>query len=172
MGDAQLVAGAIVGRQECFETPAERHQRTVHALAHRWLGDHAGGDEVVEATFVQACTHLVDFREDASLRSWPDGIALDQVRTEQRREQTVPLADVPESDLPQADDVPVGGRLRDRAAASIGRLPPRQHAVVTLRIVSDLPFKEAARIEGISENSAKVSDHHTVTRLRERLRRG
>jgi hypothetical protein len=44
--------------------------------------------------------------------------------------------------------------------------------VVTLRIVGDLPFKEAARLDGISENSANVRDHHTVTRLREWLRRG
>jgi RNA polymerase sigma-70 factor, ECF subfamily len=175
VGDAQLVAGAIAGRQECFETLVERHQRTVHALAYRWLGDHAGADEVVQAAFVQAYTHLVDFRGDASFRSWPYGIALNQVRTlqrNQRRERTVPLADVPEGDLPQADDVPVGGRLRDRLAASIGRLPPRQRAVVTLRIVGDLHFKEIAPLEGISENSANVSDHHTVTRLREWLRRG
>jgi len=104
VGDAQLVAGAIAGRQECFEL-VERHQRTVHALAYRWLGDHAEADEVVQATFVQAYTHLVDFRADASFRNWPDGIAL-------------------------------------------------------------------TRLEGISENSANVRDHHTVTRLREWLRRG
>jgi DNA-directed RNA polymerase specialized sigma24 family protein len=102
-------------------------------------------------------------------------VRCDQVRTLQRNqrcERTVPLADVPEGDLPQADDVPVGGRLRDQLVASIGRLPPRQSAVVTLRIVGDLPFKEIARLEGISQNSAKVSYHYAVTRLREWLRRG
>ena len=175
MDDAQLVAGAIAGRQECFETLVERHQRTVYALVYRWLGDHAGADEVVQATFVQAYTHLVDFRGDASFRSWLYGIALNQVRTlqrNQRRARTVPLDDVAEGDLPQAEDAPVGGWLRDRLADSIGRLPPRQRAVVTLRVVGDLPFKEIARLEGISENSAKVSYHHAVTRLREWLRRG
>jgi RNA polymerase sigma-70 factor (ECF subfamily) len=68
--------------------------------------------------------------------------------------------------------VPVAGRLRDRLADLIARLPPRQRAVVTLRIVGDLPFKEIARLESISENSAKVSYHHAVTRLREWLGRG
>ena len=97
MDDAQLVAGAIAGRQECFETLVERHQRTVHALVYRWLGDHAGADEVVQATFVQAYTYLVDFRGDASFRSWLYGMALNQVRTlqrTQRRERTVPVEDV------------------------------------------------------------------------------
>jgi RNA polymerase sigma factor (sigma-70 family) len=173
--DAQLVAGVLAGRRECFETLVERHQRQVHALVYRWLGDHAVADEVVQASFVQAYTHLVDFRGDATFRSWLYGIALNQVRTLQRtrrRERTVPLDEVPEGDLPRVEGAPVSGRLRERLADLIGRLPPRQRAVVTLRIVGDLPFKEIAKLEGISENSAKVSYHHAVTRLREWLRRG
>src|SRR5262249_39549857 len=117
--DAQLVAGAIAGRHECFETLVERHQRPVHALVYRWLGDHAVADEVVQATFVRAYTHLVDFRGDASFRSWLCGIAINQVRTLQRsrrRERTVPIDDVPEGDLPQVEGTTVSGRLRDKLA--------------------------------------------------------
>jgi RNA polymerase sigma-70 factor (ECF subfamily) len=173
--DAQLVAGAIAGRQDCFETLVERHQQSVHALVYRWLGDHAGADEVVQATFVQAYTHLVDFRGDATFRSWLYGIALNQARTLQRnrrRERTVSIDDVAEGDLPQVEGASEGGRLRDRLAGFIARLPPRQRAVVTLRVVGDLAFKEIARLEGISENSAKVSYHHAVTRLRKWMGRG
>ena len=166
MDDAQLAAGAIAGRQECFDTLVERHQRMVHALVYRWPGDHAGADEVVQATFVQAYTHLVDFRADASFRSWLHGIAVNQVRPLQRtrrRDRTVPLADLPEGDLPQGDDVPVGGRLRDRLVASMGRL---------CRGSASCSRSGFARLEGIRKNSAKVSDQHAVTRLREWLRRG
>jgi RNA polymerase sigma-70 factor (ECF subfamily) len=177
--DAQLVAGAIAGRQECFETLVERHQRSVHALVYRWLGDRAVADEVVQATFVQAYMHLVDFRGDASFRSWLYGIALNQARTlqrDRRRERTIPIDDVAEGDLPQvqgaSEGASEGGRLRDRLAGFIARLPPRQRAVVTLRVVGDLPFKEIAKLEGISENSAKVSYHHAVTRLRKWMGRG
>jgi RNA polymerase sigma-70 factor, ECF subfamily len=173
--DAQLVAGAIAGRQECFETLVERHQRPVHALVYRWLGDRAVADEVVQATFVQAYMHLVDFRGDAPFRSWLYGIALNQARTlqrDRRRERTIPIDDVPEGDLPQVEGASEGGRLRDRLAGCIARLPPRQRTVVTLRVVGDLPFKEIAKLEGISENSAKVSYHHAVTRLRKWMVRG
>jgi RNA polymerase sigma-70 factor, ECF subfamily len=173
--DAQLVAGAIAGRQECFETLVERHQRPVHGLVYRWLGDRAVADEVVQATFVQAYMHLVDFRGDAPFRSWLYGIALNQARTlqrDRRRERTIPIDDVPEGDLPQVEGASEGGRLRDRLAGCIARLPPRQRTVVTLRVVGDLPFKEIAKLEGISENSAKVSYHHAVTRLRKWMVRG
>jgi RNA polymerase sigma-70 factor (ECF subfamily) len=52
----------------------------------------------------------------------------------------------------------------------IARLPLRQREVLTLRIFSDLPFKEVARVKGMSENSAKVNYHHAITRLRAWLR--
>jgi RNA polymerase sigma-70 factor (ECF subfamily) len=173
--DVALVAGALAGRQECFEALVERHQRAVHALAYRWLGDHAAADEVVQATFLQAYTHLVDFRGDASFRSWLCGIAVNQARTQsraRRRQRTVSLDEVPEGALPQADTTPRETSQRDRLARLVGKLPPRQRAVVTLRVAGDLPFREIARLEGISENSAKVSYHHAVTRLRQWLGRG
>src|SRR5262245_12102153 len=111
--DESLVAGTLAGRPECFEVLVERHQRSIHWLAHRWLGDHAAADEVVQATFVQAYTHLVDFRGEAPFRSWLCGIALNQVRTLQRsrrRERSVPLDEVPVAALPQADaPSPAGG---------------------------------------------------------------
>jgi RNA polymerase sigma-70 factor (ECF subfamily) len=173
--DAELVAGTLAGRQECFEALVERHQRTVHTLAYRWLGDHAAADEVVQATFLQAYTHLVDFRGEASFRSWLCGIALNQARTEaraRRRERTVSLDDVSEATLPQDDAGPREPTVRTRLARLVQQLPPRQRAVVTLRVGADLPFREIARLEGISENSAKVSYHHAVTRLRQWLGRG
>jgi RNA polymerase sigma-70 factor, ECF subfamily len=167
--DVALVAGALAGRQECFEALVERHQRTVHALAYRWLGDHAAADEVVQATFLQAYTHLADYRGDASFRSWLCAIAQNLARSAgraRRRERTVPLDEVPEAALPQDDPAMPETSLRDHLRRLVGQLPPRQRAVVTLRVSGDLPFKEIARLEGISENSAKVSYHHAVTRLR------
>ncbi len=175
MDDASLVAGTLAGRQECFEVLVERHQRSIHGLAHRWLGDHAAADEVVQATFVQAYTHLVDFRGEASFRSWLCGIALNQARSLQRarrRERSVPLDEVPEDALPQVGEPSAGNEARDRLVLLVQRLPPRQRAVVTLRVAADLPFREIARLEGISENSAKVSYHHAVTRLRQWMGRG
>src|SRR5262249_59569688 len=58
--DESLVAGTLAGRQDCFETLVERHQRSIHGLAHRWLGDHAAADGRVQAPFVQPHPPLLD----------------------------------------------------------------------------------------------------------------
>ena len=160
MDDASLVAGTLAGRPEYFEALVERHQRSIHGLAYRWLGDHAAADEVVQATFVQAYTHLVDFRGEASFRSWLCGIALNQVRTLQRsrrRERSVQLDEVPEEALLQVDEPSPAGENHGRLALLVQRLLPRQRGVVPLRIAADFPFREIARVEGTSVNSAKVS---------------
>jgi DNA-directed RNA polymerase specialized sigma24 family protein len=68
--DESLVAGTLAGRPDCFEALVEWQQRSLH-----WAGRTGGwaitraADEVVQATFVQAYTHLVDFRGEASFRS-------------------------------------------------------------------------------------------------------
>jgi RNA polymerase sigma-70 factor, ECF subfamily len=52
---------------------------------------------------------------------------------------------------------------------AIAELPDRQREVVLLRIDGGLPFAEIGTALGITENAAKVSFHHGVRRLRERL---
>src|SRR5262245_40572378 len=106
LDDASLVAAALAGRLECFEALVERHQRALHALVRHWLGDDTAADDVVQTAFVQAYTHLADFRGHASFRSWLCGIALNQVRTQwraRRHEHTVSLDDVPEATMPHVD---------------------------------------------------------------------
>src|SRR5262249_18631612 len=173
--DESLVAGTLAGAQDCFEALVERHQRSIHGLAHRWLGDHAAADEVVQATFVQAYTHLVDYRGEASFRSWLCGIALNQARSLQRarrRERSVPLDEVPEDALPPADDPSAGGETRDRLAPLVQRPPPPPRAVATLPVPAQLPLPEIARRGGMREDSGKVRYHHAVTRLRQWMGRG
>jgi DNA-directed RNA polymerase specialized sigma24 family protein len=67
------------------------------------------------------------------------------------------------------DGGPDGSGRRLLLERLVVRLPLRQRAVVTLRVFSDLPFKDIARLEGISENSAKVNYHHAIVRLRQWL---
>lgn len=169
MTDIELVEGTLAGRRQDFEVLVERHQRMLYAVALRYLRDPDAADEAVQATLVSAYTHLAQFRRAASFKAWLFGILLNHCRSDRRRARVrreVGLDDVPESALgdPGADAT----QAAERAALErhIGRLPPRQRSVLSLRIFADLPFKEIARTEGITENAAKVNYHHAITRLR------
>jgi len=170
--DNDLIRGTLAGRQQDFEVLVERYQKMLYAFVFRSLRDGHAAEEVVQATFVRAYTELARFRGEATFKTWLHQIALNQCRAlfrSRRVRRAVPLDDVPEGALPRSDD-----DLEQRAAHAslerlIARLPPRQRSVLSLRVFSDLPFKDIARIEGITENSAKVNYHHAVTRLKQWL---
>jgi RNA polymerase sigma-70 factor (ECF subfamily) len=177
--DAALIRGVLAGRREDFDALVERHQRPLYAFVYRMVHDHDQSADIMQVTFLQAYTHLGQFAGRASFKTWLYQIALNQCRALYRAaggRQHVPLDEAEEAAhlrvgggaAPEMVDGGAGRRLL--LERLIGRLPLRQRAVVTLRVFSDLPFKDIARIEGISENSAKVNYHHAIVRLRQWLR--
>jgi RNA polymerase sigma-70 factor, ECF subfamily len=176
LDDAALIRGTLAGRRADFDILVERYQRVLYAFAYRFVHDHDHAADIVQTTFLQAYTHLAQFSGRSSFKTWLHQIALNQCRQLYRSShdrQNVPLDDVHEADLAattETDTSTVAWKaLLERL---IARLPLRQRAVLTLRVFSDLPFKDIARVEGMSENSAKVNYHHAITRLRRWLREG
>jgi RNA polymerase sigma-70 factor (ECF subfamily) len=169
MHDDQLIAGALSGRQEDFGALVERYQKMLYAFAYRQLDDPDGANDVVQTTFVRAYTNLHKFRRESSFKTWLHQIALNECRSRFRRQQRraeVPLDAISETALPAAGFDPSIRAEKSSLQRHIARLPERQRAVLAMRVFSDLPFKEIALAQGISENSAKVSYHHAVQRLK------
>jgi len=184
--DEALVRGALAGRREDFDALVERYQRPLYAFIYRMVHDHDQSADIMQVTFLQAYTHLGQFAGRASFKTWLHQIALNQCRALYRAgrgQQHVSLDEVEEATLSAAHLRAAGGSgpamfnggagdsgRRLLLEGLIARLPLRQRAVVALRVFSDLPFKDIAHIEGISENSAKVNYHHAIVRLRQWLR--
>jgi RNA polymerase sigma-70 factor (ECF subfamily) len=167
--DLELVEGTLAGRRQDFEQLVERHQRMLYAVALRQLQNPDAADDAVQATLASAYAHLSQFRRDASFKTWLCGILLNECRSGRRRERgrrEVALDDVPEHALPPAEDDPTKAAERAALERHIARLPKRQRDVLALRIFADLPFKDIAIAEGITENAAKVNYHHAIARLR------
>jgi RNA polymerase sigma-70 factor (ECF subfamily) len=169
--DLELVEGTLAGRRQDFETLVERHQRMLYAIALRYVHDPDAANDAVQTTFVNAYTHLAGFRQNATFKTWLCGILINACRSQRRRSmqrRETALDDVPEAALADDSD-PTRAAEHAGLERHIARLPQRQRSVLSLRIFADLPFKEIAAVEGITENAAKVSYHHAVMRLREWL---
>ena len=159
-----------MGRADAFETLVERHQRRIHALVLRVLHDHDQADEATQRTFVRAWQCLRGFRGEASFATWLHHIAMNECRAILRAARgRVALDDVPAArhEAVPEPPAPVGRRLR----ALVADLPPRQRSVLALRVFGELSFADIARVEGISENAAKVSFHYAVRRLQSSIGR-
>jgi RNA polymerase sigma-70 factor, ECF subfamily len=172
--DRELVQGALAGRPEDFEALVERHQRALYAFVWRLLRDDDAADEVVQAAFVQAYTNLARFRGEASFKTWLHQIALNQCRSLRRAgrgRREVALDDVDEASLVDRREAEASPGWRRHLESLVARLPPRQRAVLSLRLFADLRFQDIARAEGITVNTAKVTYHNAVLRLRQWLKR-
>lgn len=127
-------------------------------------------DDLVQQTL----THLlarrpemvahVGYARRTMLRLW-----LDQQRSLRRRLARVArLATGPPVARPAADrlaDRELGQRLR----AEIAKLPPRQRAVLVLRLVEELSYDDIASTLGISRDNVRASLHLARRRVREAL---
>jgi RNA polymerase sigma-70 factor, ECF subfamily len=173
--DLELVEGTLAGSRDDFAVLVERHQRMLYAVALRYLHDADAADEAVQAAFVSAYTHLDQFRHAAAFKTWLCEILLNHCRSQRRRVRLhgeVPLDDVPEAALRDCREEATSSAERATIERHVARLPPRQRSVLTLRVFGDLPFKEIARAEGITENAAKVNFHHAIVTLRAWLTSG
>ena len=167
--DGELVARHLGGDARAFDELVRRYQRPIYRLALRYVKSEADAKDVTQRTFVKALGALARWRADASFRTWLYRIAINAAlnhlrdrRRDERRRETQPEPTVAPADLDR-------GRRSAALRAAVAALPPRQRMVLELRIYDDLTFREVAELCGVSENAAKVSFHHAVTRLRERM---
>ena len=59
--------------------------------------------------------------------------------------------------------------LRETAPRSIENLPPRQRAMVVLRVYQDLPYADISRIMGCAEGTVKATMFAAFAKLRTAL---
>lgn len=173
--DATLIRGTLAGRRADFDALVERYQTMLYAFIFRFVHDHEQTADVLQTTFLQAYSHLAQFSGRSSFKTWLHQIALNQCRQLHRSDhsrQHVSLDETHEANLATPDTAEGSPGLKGLLERLIARLPLRQREVLTLRIFSDLPFKEIARVRGMTENSAKVNYHHAIVRLRSWLREG
>lgn len=174
--EQRTIERARRGDDRAWRVLYESHGDLVFRLALRTLGDRAAALDVVQDTFVKAAGALDGFRGDSSFRSWIARIAINEAtsvarRRTRRRER--PLEAIPEAADPAAgaEERAVRRDLAARALSLASSLPERQREVLLLRIVEGLSYAEIAAATGTSEGSARVSYHHAIQKLRERLER-
>jgi RNA polymerase sigma-70 factor (ECF subfamily) len=141
----------------------------VWRVVRRYIKRDADAADVTQQVFVRAFKALGAFRGAASVRSWLYRIAincsLSWIR-DHRRETPTEIAEESLTELPTAPARIATSQEGIALRAAIEQLPPKQKLVLELRVFDDLSFKEVAELADCSENTAKVSFHYAVKKLR------
>lgn len=171
-GEDALVAAARAGDRAAFEELVRREQRTVWRVAARICGEPAEAEDLAQRVFLLAWERLGELR--GAFHPWVLGIAARLASSHRRSWWRRERADPDRFPEPAAPGSPVDAALelarrRARVRSALAALPRLQREVVLLRIDGELPFAQIAQVLGTTENSARVSHHHALSKLRERL---
>jgi len=146
-----------------FQTLLDAHAGEVMALLRGAVG-REGAEDCFQDTFLAALRAYPELEDGRNLRGWLVTIAhrkaVDHHRSRGRR--PVPVAEVAEAAVP-------GPEPGEGVWESVGTLPPKQRAAVTLRYACDLPHAEIAAALGCSPEAARRSLHEGIKRLRREL---
>jgi RNA polymerase sigma-70 factor (ECF subfamily) len=168
------------GRVEALGSLVEHYRRPLFGFIAKMMEGHADADEIFQEVWVRALTNLHRYREDRFL-SWLFRIAHNLVIDRARRGKRLVELDRPQDEeggsLQERLAAPVRGpdddaHARDlgrHIAAAVAKLPGEQREVFLMRTEGELPFKEIARIQGVSINTALARMQYALQKLREDL---
>jgi RNA polymerase sigma-70 factor (ECF subfamily) len=167
-GDAALVRRTLSGDQAAFEVLVRRYERLVFRVVGGFFRNRADVEEVAQETFLRAFRALDAFRQEGRLAPWIARIAttasLDRLRRRRGRNE-VSWDELPEGERQAVDVLAAGGTTADRVAARdladrvLGRLRPRDRALVVMVDGQGFTPAEAARMVGSTALAARVRLH-------------
>lgn len=174
LDDGSVLEQARRGDEAAWRHLYESNADMVFRLALRMVGDREAALDVLQETYIRAARALSGFRGDAKFRSWIARIAINEARTwlrKKTRRREVSLDVLPgraDGGLP-VDEQVARADLAQRALELARTLPDRQRDAVILRTTEGYSYREIAEMLGTSEGSVRVSYHHGMAKLRERL---
>ena len=170
--DVQLIQRTLSGDDTAFGILLQRHQKSVHALVWRKLGDFHTAEDITQDTFLQAYKKLSTLKNHNQFAGWlyviADRLCIDWSR--KRRLITQSLEDTPVEEIEQssyayhvseAQETERTERHRELVKKLLAKLPESERTVVTLYYLGEMTTKEIGKFLGVS-----------VDTIKSRLRRG
>jgi RNA polymerase sigma-70 factor (ECF subfamily) len=173
--DVAWVAEYRRGNAEALGRLVEHYRRPLFGFILRMMEGHVDAEEVFQEVWFRAIKHIDQFREKNFL-SWLFRIAHNLIIDRARRAR--PTVDIDGesgegsrlfSPAVAPDRTVAGKDMGRRIAQAVKALPEEQREVFLMRTEGDIPFKEIAKIQGTSINTALARMQYALTKLRTEL---
>ncbi len=176
--DAELIERFLDGDESAFTELVKKHQKAVHALAWRKVGDFQAAEEITQDAFVKVYNKLSTLKNPNQFAGWLYVIT-NRLCIEWHRERRVPMqsleAMAPEEieahyyseHLTEERQSAAAARRREAIKQILQRLPESERTVVTLHYLGEMSCEEVGQSLGVSANTVKSRLHRARKRLRE-----
>src|SRR5437588_603038 len=139
--DEYLMARVANGQPELLERLLRRHASPLLTFIRRMAGDRHRSEELFQEVFLAVWRKRHQYEYPRPFKPWLYAIALNKCRQafRSRLPRTLPLGGTDVA-APAAPDAVVAAETAALVSRAVTDLPPRQRAVVVLRVWEGLPY--------------------------------
>ena len=166
--DAELVERYLAGDMTAFDELMIRYERQIYRVCYRFVENREDAMDLAQEVFIKAFEHLGAFRRESSLKTWLYRIAMNHCINHVKKhspefievnEYTGSVRASVQSQLEEREQ-------REQFRRLVKQLPPKQKAILELRINEQLSYEEIAKISGRSVSTIKASVFFALEKLR------
>ena len=170
--DAALVERYLAGDTTAFDEIMIRYERQIYRVCYRFVENRDDAMDLAQEVFIKAFEHLSTFRRESSLKTWLYRIAMNHCinHVKKHSQEFVEVSEytgkIQASTQVQLED----REQREHFRRMVKRLPPKQKAILELRINEQLSYEEIAKMSGRSVSTIKASVFFALGKLRKLLK--
>ena len=178
--DVQLIRRILSGDDEAFSILVRRHQKGIHALAWRKVGDFHVAEEITQDTFLQVYKNLAQLKNPNQFAGWMYVIASRLcLKWIQKHKDTSVIYSLEDTPVEEIDESSYTHHVSEQRKAEItenrhelvkkllAKLPESERTIVTLYYLGEMTAKEIGKYLGVSVNTVKSRLRRGRKRLQE-----
>src|SRR5215467_14340550 len=166
--DAGLVERYLAGDMTAFDELMIRYERQIYRVCYRFVENREDAMDLAQEVFIKAFEHLATFRRESSLKTWLYRIAMNHCinHVKKHSQEFVEVTEYTGSVHSRVQDQLEDREQREHFRRLVKLLPPKQKAILEMRINEQLSYEEIARISGRSISTIKASVFFALEKLR------
>ena len=168
--DEELIKEFQGGSEKAFNDLVKRHLTETYGFFIKFTADPVEAEDLAQDVFIKMYKALKKFRFQSKFKTYLYRANINMSNTYFKRNKWRNLLHLDQAPEPVYMETSNEDECkRNELWNAVSKLPSRQRMVVTMRISDEMPYKDIAKVMGISENSAKVNYHHAVKALKDQL---
>ena len=170
--DFKLVERYLAGDMTAFDELMLRYERQIYRVCYRFVDNRDDARDLAQEVFIKAFEHLPTFRRQSSLKTWLYRIAMNHCinHVKKNSKEFVEVTEEIGSTRPSVHAEMEDREQREQFRQLVKRLPPKQKAILELRIHEQLSYEEIARISGRSVSTIKASVFFALEKIRKLIK--
>ena len=151
--DLELIHRCQSGDTEAFGQLVTKYRVKIFSMIYGIVGNECDAWDLAQESFLKAWRSIHRFRGRSSFYTWlyriTTNVTIDSLRRKCRRSE-VELDDTIPTFLPSPGDNYERAEIRDQVYAALAQLGPEHRAVIVLKEIEDLQYREIAEILNVS----------------------